>query len=262
MENQIAVKETQELSVNALKTALPTEHEMQVFTTIAKQAAESKMYRNYGDQAGIMMTILAARELGIPPMLALNGGIANIQGKLEISARLMNALMRRAGIKIVIRESTDEKCTLTGSRSDSQDLATVSYTIQDAQRAGLVKSGGGWTKFPKDMCFARAISRLARQIAPDIIGGCYVEGEIRQLINEEAYVEVAPIPPVICVYEDQISELLGKIKASDHSEFMEYFDTVKNHFDWTKEETVKKFLGEKDIVQKYESWKNKRKKNV
>ena len=92
---------------------------------------------------------------------------------------MMNAMIRRAGHSITIKESTETSCTLTGRRADNGDSATTSYTLAEAQKAGLVKPNGGWTKNPKDMCFARAMSRLARQLFSDVIGIGYIEGEIK-----------------------------------------------------------------------------------
>ncbi len=74
---------------------LPQAQEFQMYQTIARSAKASGLYG--GDENKIFMVLLAARELGISPMLALNGGIWNIQGKIEISARLMNSMIRRAG---------------------------------------------------------------------------------------------------------------------------------------------------------------------
>ncbi len=65
--------------------SIPSTHEMMVFTTMAKQAVESKMYRGIGEQAGVMMIMLAAREMGISPMMAINGGLNIIQGKVLYS---------------------------------------------------------------------------------------------------------------------------------------------------------------------------------
>lgn len=264
--NQLTIHQQEILPLNR---SLPSEHEMMVFTTISKQAAESKLYNNYGTQAGIMMTILAARELGIPPMLALNGGLANIQGKIEISARLMNAMMRRAGIKISILTSTDEICTLKGQRSDG-DNATVSYSIEDARKAGLIKPGGGWVKNPKDMCFARAISRLARQIAPDIIGGCYIEGEIkptdpetitieRNIPNEKIDGYECDDTEIVLTDEDNMQKLLERFGTEDEPLVLEYIQVVSKHFGWSQSQCVNKFLEEKNLLDKFNTWKAKRK---
>jgi hypothetical protein len=236
---------------------IPTEHELCVFQTMAKQAVASKMYRGIGDESGVMMIMLTARELGIPAMQALNGAINIIQGKVELSARLMNALMRRAGISISMKEMTPEKCTLIGKRGND-DTMTASYTMEDAKKAGLIKPGGGWVKNPEDMLFARAISRLARRIAPDIIGGCYVEGEIQDAIN----VHVEPISENYEPVEKVTTTvLLNKFPEEDHGIVMEYLNLVAKHFNKTENEAVEYCLKEPLIIEKVATFKAKRAKN-
>ncbi len=58
---------------------------------------------------------------------------------------------------------------------------TMEFTMDDAKRAQLIKAGSGWTKYPKAMLFARAISQGIRCFAP----GCftmpvYCPGELDQ----------------------------------------------------------------------------------
>lgn len=157
---------------------IPTEHEMLVFNTMAKQAVASQLYRGIGTEAAVMMNMLAARELGLPPMLALNGGLNVINGKMEISARAMNAMIRRAGHSLQEKVSNETECTLVGTRRDNGDTCTATFSIDEAKQAGLIKTGGGWTKWPKDMLYARCLSRLARRLFADVIGVGYIEGEI------------------------------------------------------------------------------------
>lgn len=158
---------------------IPSQHELSVFQVMADQAVNSKMYRGIGDQFAVMTIMLAARELGIPPMGALNGGIHIINGKTEISARMMAALIFKKGHTIEVVESTPEKCVLKGMRSNGQ-TQLESFFIEEAKQAGLIKDGGGWKKWPKDMLYARCMSRLARRLFPDVIGMGYVEGEISE----------------------------------------------------------------------------------
>lgn len=157
---------------------MPSQEEFNMLQVIAKNAQDSGLYGGVGQQAKIFMVLLAARELGVSPMLALNGGIWNIQGKIEISARLMNGLIRRAGHSIKIIETTDEICTLLGTRTDG-DFVTLSFSKADAEKAGLW-GNNTWKKYPADMLYNRCMSRLARRLFPDVIGTAYVEGEIRE----------------------------------------------------------------------------------
>ena len=245
-------------------SSVPSEHEMMVYQTMSKQAVDSKMYKGIGEQAGVMMIMLAARELGIPPMTALNGGLNIIQGKVEISARMMNALIRKAGHKIFIIESTDEKCTLLGQRRDNNDKAEVSFSIEDAKKAGLIKPNGGWVKCPKDMCFARALSRLARQLFSDVIGIGYIEGEI-QAKETPAEPILAEIQPSFVAIEDvsQMYERILNIIGQDQAEsFGTYTREVMTHFNWSDVQTYREFLkDENKLKEKFEKWKSLKKKD-
>lgn len=157
---------------------MPNPQEFQMLQIIAKNAQDSGLYSGVGQQAKILMILLSARELGVSPMLALNGGIWNIQGKIEVSARLMNGLIRRAGHSIKIICSNDEICTLRGTRSDG-DSFECTFSMADAAKAGL-NGGNVWKKYPADMLYNRCMSRLARRLFPDVIGTAYVEGEIKE----------------------------------------------------------------------------------
>jgi hypothetical protein len=160
---------------------LPTQLEFQMFQTIAKAAKSSALYG--GDENKIFMILLAARELGIPPVMALNKGIWNIAGSTEISSRLMTAMIRRAGHKIIIA-GDNLKCSVTGIRKDTGEEQTEIYTMAMAETARLSKKDN-WIKHPEDMLFNRALSRLARRLFADVIGTAYVEGEIRDSIDPD-----------------------------------------------------------------------------
>lgn len=182
-------------STPILWNALPTSMEYEMLAEIAKQAQSSTLYSNVGSSAKIMMILLTARELGIPPMLALNGGIWNIQGKVEISSKLMNGLIRRAGHSITVEVSTDKICTLVGKRADNGDVIRETFTMEMAAKAGL-SLRDTWKKYPEDMLYNRCMSRLARKLFPDVIGTAYVEGEIRD--SKETEDAIAKIPESEC----------------------------------------------------------------
>jgi hypothetical protein len=250
------------LRQNDSRAMIPSEHEMMVYTTMAKQAVTSKMYKGIGDESGVMMIMLSARELGIPAMSALNGGLNIIQGKVEISARMMNALIRKAGHQIQVKESTNSSCTLIGRRCDTGETITASFTVAEAQLAGLVKQGGGWTKWPKDMCFARALSRLARQLFSDVIGIGYVEGEIKAaeveiMMPEEIHQEEMEVENE----NDILQKYLEIFPEEDQPYAVEYLKVVQKHFEWTVIQAVKELLkDQKKLFDKFATWKNKFKK--
>lgn len=257
---------------------IPSDHEMTVFNVMAKSAMDSKMYKGIGDMSGIMMVMLAARELGISPVMALNGGLNIINGKTEISARMMNALIRRAGHSIKILESTETSCKLAGTRADNGDTAEASYTLAEAQKAGLVKPGGGWTKNPKDMCFARALSRLARQLFADVIGTGYVEGEIQAketwnhpFMKEPGFTHVPVTEQIVIDMEDPVPTRLDQrtvplsqqyydlFPEEDKAMCLEYKEIVRKHFKWQDEKACEELLRDPAAtVSKFNSWKEKK----
>jgi hypothetical protein len=247
---------------------LPSEHEMAVFTTMSKQAVASKMYRGIGDEAGVMMIMLSAREFGIPAMQALNGGINIINGKVELSARMIGALIRRAGHEIDVKESTETRCTLIGKRRQGGSSLEVSYTLAEAQKSGLVKPGGGWTKNPLDMCFARAISRLSRQLFPDVIGIGYVQGEISNPSGTPEIEEIdeeTVLKEEIVIEDDEVHSLRKYLdifsSEEDRKLGLEYLETLMDHYKLPKLQMLHLVLrkGPHIFLEAFNRWKSKEK---
>jgi hypothetical protein len=177
----------------SLTPFVPTETELKSYQIIATIAANNPHWKKLGGNgsdesiiATILSVMLLARELGISPIQSVSGGINNIQGKFEISARIMNQLIRKHGHKLEIRLLNDEVCKIWGKRRDTGEEMEVTYHIEEARRSGLVRDGGPWKKTPQDMLFARCISRLARRLTPDCIGGCYIEGELQESILKQS----------------------------------------------------------------------------
>lgn len=159
------------------RSLVPAMDELKAIELMAKNAVESKYFEKLGGYAGVFSIAMYARELGLPIMASLFGGMQNIMGKVQISPQMMNSMIRSAGHKLDIN-SSDTVCTITGTRRDTGETASASFSVDEAKKAGIFKAGGGWDKYPSDMCFARALSRLARRLFPDVIGVAYVEGEI------------------------------------------------------------------------------------
>lgn len=145
-------------------------------------------YQKLGAE-GVFAIVEKARSIGVNPLDALNGGMYYVRGKVEMTAAMMNQLIRQNKHSVTKDKRSDDKiCILHGRRADTGDTWVESFSMAEAVRAGLTicrdyktkqQIDGPWQKFPRDMLFARALSRLARQLFPDIIKGCYVEGEIK-----------------------------------------------------------------------------------
>ncbi len=234
------------VSGNAL---IPSEQEMMVYHSIADQALQSKLYKDIGDSASALAKMLTGRELGIPPMASLRE-INIFQGKVEISARMMSALIRSKGHSIQEKLSSMEECILVGQRGDTRDTMTISFNIEEARQAGLIREGGNWKKYPKDMLFARALSRLARRLFSDVIGGCYVEGEIK----DTNYEVIEPIP---VVNEDKLlTDFLSKIPEEHYVDWQMYIDEIKEQFQISLTKIIERYNKDPNAAQeKFKAWK-------
>lgn len=201
---------------------------------LCRSLMQTKHYQALGE-TGIFAILQKSKSIGMNPMEALNGGMYFVSGKVELTANSMNYLIRSHGHSITKDPKSDTTiCILKGKRADNGDIWSSSFSIQDAQTAGIYRNQ--WLKYPEDMLFARALSRLARQLFPDVIKGCYVEGEISQaapLQNWET-VEIVEPPkqlaaPVVTISKDQadlLDDLIGE-DAVYRKKLLAFLD--KNH---------------------------------
>lgn len=116
---------------------IPANDEFQIYQVMAKKASESKFFATMGGEAAILSIMLMARELGLPPMQSIMGGMNIIQGKVEISPRMMNTMIRKAGHKLRIIVSTDQECRIQGIRHDTKEEYISNFSIDDASGLGL-----------------------------------------------------------------------------------------------------------------------------
>lgn len=192
-----------------MNNLIPIKDEFDVYMTMARKAFESHFVKHLGSEAAVLNIMLMARELGVPPMQAIMGGMNIIQGKVEISPRLMNTMIRKAGHRMEITCSA-EACTIKGTRNDTKEEYAASFNMAEARAAGLVKSNGPWEKYPSDMLFARCMSRLARRLFPDVIASSYVEGEIEvDITPRKEKLEPEVKRELVVQIEEKPSNLMG-----------------------------------------------------
>jgi len=78
---------------------------------------------------------------------------------------------------------SDVSATFETKRKGQNKPFTLTYTLDQAKLAGLIKPRSNWEKAPQDQLVARASSKLARLIYPDLLAGMYTAEEL-QSINE------------------------------------------------------------------------------
>lgn len=141
-----------------------------------------------------LAVMVYGHELGLEPMTSLRG-IFIIEGTPTCSAKMMRALIYRAGHELSFKEQTRDRCILWGRRADGHGEATVEWTMDDARTAGLVGKDV-WKRYPRQMLKARATSEIARDIFPDVEIG-YTPEELSRvdLSGDYDYLDIEEVDP-------------------------------------------------------------------
>jgi hypothetical protein len=145
--------------------------------------------------------VLTGNDLGLTPMRSIRG-LHVINGKVEMSAELIHAMLieRCPDATLEFLESSSKRCCIRARRHPNDVPIEVEFTIEDAQRAGLVRKDSNWTKYPQDMLVARCISRLRRRKFPDVGFGSHVPGELNG-------VAIRQLEPKADILDDLIEEI-------------------------------------------------------
>lgn len=133
-----------------------------------------------------MVVLMTGLELGFSPAQSFRS-IHVINKKPTLSADMMVAVCKsRPHICKYFRlvDSTDERATYETHRVGEPEPVSITFTIQDAEKAGLL-SNPTWQKFRPQMLRARAASSLVRVVYSDLILGLYTEDEIREIPADE-----------------------------------------------------------------------------
>jgi hypothetical protein len=131
---------------------------------------------------GALAIMLTGREFGWGAMKSFRN-INIIHGNPSIKSDGMMGLVsewcRKVGGDAFIRvtESTLEQCTVEYKRPEWSGSQAITYTIDDAKRAGLLGKDN-WKAYPRDMLRARAQSVACRMGFADVVGGFYDPDEI------------------------------------------------------------------------------------
>ena len=116
-----------------------------------------------------------------------------MDGKLSMKSEAMLAEFNQRGGTHFWEKSDDKEAVLLLSSGRFDDFK-VSFTIKDAERAGLcgkdgaVRAGqnkpGGWQKNPDAMLRARAVSKGIRMVDPSVVVGVYTPEELTDMKHE------------------------------------------------------------------------------
>lgn len=184
------VKHAEQVAIGtAIKPIEPNDlSEVMTFAQIAVRSNHFGL-RNVEEAA---FRILYGRELGMSVMQSVMG-IDIIQGRPGLKAGTVASLIQRSGrYEYRVIEWTPTKCVVKFF-DQGEIVGESSFTIDDAKRAGVYKDGSNWSKYPKAMLFARAITQGARAYCPSIFfGPVYSSEELSDGVIDAEIVDAEP----------------------------------------------------------------------
>jgi hypothetical protein len=169
--------------------SMPSGAEIQTAEKIATNLAASGMFKDARQASQAFAKIMLGRDLGLSPTQAMIS-IHVVEGKPELSANLQAQLVKTyrgpdgERYDYRVTENTDEACAIEFRRrevgGDWEALGVERFTMADAKTAGLVRANSPWTKYPRNMLWARCISNGVNFHCPEVARGLrvYHEGEI------------------------------------------------------------------------------------
>lgn len=132
--------------------------------------AKSRMFKDVTQAEQAFAKMLVGYHLGLNPSQSMMG-IQIVRGNVGMSYPLMGAFIKsRSGYDYKILEHDDLHAKIEFIK-DGETVGTASFSVEDAKRAKLVKSDGGWETYPENMCVARALSKGIRFFMPEALGG-------------------------------------------------------------------------------------------
>ena len=159
------------------------EQAMSLAQTLAKSALVPTAFR--GKPADILLVMMGGRELGFSVVQSFRA-FYTLNGKLGMyTDAMIGACVGKPVCKFFrLVESTDKISTYETLRDGHPEPVRMSFTIEQAKRAGLVKNAT-YQSHTEAMLRARCGAALARVVYPDLLAGVYDPNELREAAERE-----------------------------------------------------------------------------
>jgi hypothetical protein len=149
--------------------------------TLGRLLLASGFFTDVRTAAQAVVKVMYGKELGIGPVVSMTN-IFIVQNRPAMSYPLVAAMIKRhSRHDYRVKKLDDQECVLEFFEKREEEWELVgesSFSMDDARRAGLVRPGGGWQKYPRNMLFARALTNGAKFHCPDVfMGGIYTPDE-------------------------------------------------------------------------------------
>lgn len=162
MTTELAVRE---LTPNVIAMAMqlaPTFKDSRLFGVATEAQAATICLKGYELGLSLTASFEFIQVIDSKPTLSPRGALALI---------LNSPLLDGIEIKDEVDASGAPSACVVMMKRKGGFSYTARFSMEDAKRAGLVKPGSGWEKYPANMLRSRAVGFAADMTFPDVIGG-------------------------------------------------------------------------------------------
>jgi hypothetical protein len=122
-------------------------------------------------------------ELGLKPLQAMQN-LAIINGRPSLWGDAVIALVRASPLCEFVLESDDGNTATCRVKRRGEPEQSRTFSMADAEKAGLKGKSGPWTQYPQRMRQMRARAFALRDVFPDVLRGLPVAEELQDMPTE------------------------------------------------------------------------------
>lgn len=148
-----------------------------------------------GNSGNILVAIQWGLELGLQPMQAMQN-IAVINGRPSLWGDAVIGIVRGSPLCEYVYESDDGEVATCRVKRRGEDEQVRTFSIADAQAAGLSNKQGPWSQYPKRMRQMRARAFALRDVFPDVLRGMPVAEEVMDSVKDMGEVQKTSRPAI------------------------------------------------------------------
>ena len=150
--------------------------------TFSKYLADSDLVPKdfKGKPGNCLIAMQWGAELGLKPLQSLQN-LAVINGRPALWGDAVIALVLASPVCEYVNEDDDGATAYCRVKRKGGPEQVRSFSMEDAQRAGLTGKQGPWTQYPKRMRQMRARAFALRDVFPDVLRGMPVAEELQDM---------------------------------------------------------------------------------
>lgn len=155
--------------------------------TFSKYLADSDLVPKdfKGKPANCLIAMQWGAELGLKPLQSLQN-LAVINGRPALWGDAVIALVLASPVCEYVTEDDDGNTAYCRVKRKGGQEQVRSFSMEDAQKAGLTSKQGPWAQYPRRMRQMRARAFALRDVFPDVLRGMPVAEELQDMANAGA----------------------------------------------------------------------------